>query len=73
VIEPGQLRRWKEDVDGIEGDFLVLRSQGKFFPMGMRRTDGKQDHWELLTVDGHMTGWSDELLNTLSEPINEAR
>jgi hypothetical protein len=73
VIEPGQLRRWKEDVDGIAGDFLVLRSQGKFFPMGMRRTDGKQGHWEILTVDGPMTGWSDELLNTLSEPINEAR
>jgi hypothetical protein len=73
VIEPGQLRRWKEDVDGVAGDFLVLRSQGKFLPPGSRRTDKKQDHWEILTVDGPMNGWSDELLNTLSEPINEAR
>jgi len=73
VIEPGQLRKWKEDVDGITGDFLVLRSQGKFLPPGSRRTDKKQDHWELLTVDGHMTGWTDDLLNTLSEPINEVR
>lgn len=73
MIEPGQLRKWKEDVDGITGDFLVLRSQGKFLPPGSRRTDKKQDHWELLTVDGHMTGWTDDLLNTLSEPINEVR
>jgi len=73
MIEPGQLRRWKEDVDGVAGDFLVLRSQGKFLPPGSRRTDKKQDHWEILTVDGPMNGWSDGLLDTLSEPINEAR
>jgi hypothetical protein len=70
VIEPGQLRRWKEDFGVIVGDFLVLRSQGKFSPLGSNHTDKKQDHWELLTADGHMTGWSDNLLNNLSEPID---
>ncbi len=70
MIEPGQLRKWKEDVEGVAGDFLVVRSQGKFVPSGATHKDKKQDHWELLTVDGPMTGWSDELLNTLSEPVN---
>ena len=73
MIEPGQLRRWKEDVEGVSGDFLVLRSQGKFLPPGSRRTDKKQDHWEILTTDGPGTGWYDDLLNNLSEPINETR
>ena len=73
MIEPGQLRRWKEDVEGVEGSFLVLRSQGKFYPPGHRPGDKVQEHWELLTIDGPMTGWSDELLYELSEPINESR
>ena len=73
MIEVGQLRRWKIDADGVEGSFLVLRSQGKFYPPGHRPGDKVQEHWELLTIDGPMTGWSDELLNTLSEPISEAR
>lgn len=72
-IEPGQLRRWNGDVDGLEGCFIVLRSDGMLYPMGARRGDPQQEHWELLTVAGPMTGWSERLLTELSEVVNEAR
>ena len=72
-IEPGQLRQWKDDVDGLEGTFIVLRSEGMLYPMGARRGDPQQEHWELLTVAGPMTGWSERLLTELSEVVNEAR
>ncbi len=72
MIEPGQLRRWLPDAS-LTGDFLIVRSQGKFLPPGSSRTDKKQDHWEILTTDGPGTGWNDDLLNNLSEPINETR
>lgn len=72
-IEPGQLRRWNDDVDGLEGPFIVLRSEGMLYPGGVRRGDPQQEHWELLTVAGPMTGWSERLLTELSEVVNEAR
>jgi hypothetical protein len=72
-IEPGQLRQWKDDVDGLEGPFIVLRSEGMLYPTGARRGDPQQEHWELLTVAGPMTGWSERLLTELSEVVNEAR
>jgi len=67
MIEPGQLRRWRDGA--LAGEFLVIRSQGKFLPLGATHKDKKQDHWEILTVDGPMVGWSDNLLDKLSEPI----
>jgi len=72
MIEPGQLRRWRPGAT-LTGEFLVTRSQGKFLPPGSSRTDEKEDHWEILTIDCHGTGWNDYLLNKLSEPINETR
>ena len=73
AIEPGQLRRWCDDVDGLEGTFLVLRSEGMLYPGGHRRgRGGKQVHWEILMHDG-IGSWSEDLLSRLSETINEAR
>ena len=67
-IEPGQLRRWCDDVDGLEGTFIVLRSESMHrlssSPRGV-----KQEHWEILTPDGIGHGWTEHLLIQLSEVI----
>jgi hypothetical protein len=72
-IEPGQLRRWFDDVDGLEGTFVVIRSEGMLYPGGLRRGAAKQEHWEILLDDGVGGGWSEGLLNQLSEAVDESR
>jgi hypothetical protein len=72
-IEPGQLRRWCDDVDGLTGTFIVLRSEGMLYPGGLRRGEPQQEHWEILMSDGLGGGWSERLLTELSEAIDESR
>ncbi len=71
--EPGQLRRWCDDVDGLEGCFIVIRSEGVLYPGGLRRGGANQEHWEILLADGIGGGWSEGLLNQLSEVVDESR
>jgi len=67
-IEPGQLRRWCDDVDGLEGTFIVLRSEGMHI-VPSSPTGTKQEHWEILAPDGVGRGWTEHLLTQLSEVI----
>ena len=73
-IEPGQLRRWCDDVDGLEGTFIVIRSEGMHsVPSSYSPVRGavraKQEHWEILMADGVGGGWTEGLLTQLSEVI----
>ncbi len=72
TIEAGQLRRWRVNIHGLEGGFLVIRSQGMCYRQGTRRGDKMEEHWEILMPDGIMGGWSKRLLEELSEAIDAA-
>lgn len=65
-IEPGQLRRWKE---GFDIDF-----DGTMFMVVGEREDSNVHLrlWRIL-IDGEICGgWTDNLLEDLSEVVNEA-
>lgn len=73
-IEPGQLRRWCDNADGLEGAFIVIRSDGMHSVPAWRRTArgavrAKQERWEILMADGIDGGWTEGLLTQLSEVI----
>lgn len=71
MIEVGQLRRWKEDeAPAPTGNFLVIRNQGRFIPMGGR--GAKEDHWEILYLDGIEAGWGSTLLEDVSEAVENS-
>ena len=70
VIEPGQLRRWKEDFNG--DIFLVVRHMGKFYPQGGRAGDPLEDHWQIMMEETIHSGWSSSLLEELSEAVHGA-
>lgn len=75
MIEPAQLRRWKEGFRDDYDDtvFLVLSEQGE-----IRATGGgglkpivPVRLWRIL-VDGEVcSGWTDDLLENLSEALDE--
>ena len=70
MIEVGQLRRWKEDgISNATGNFLVIRHQGRFIPIGFGRGD-EEDHWEILFEDNIEVGWGTTLLEEVSEAVS---
>jgi hypothetical protein len=72
MIELGQLRRWKEDLDVKGGDvvFIVVSHVGKFYPQGARRL-ALEDHWTIMAGGTIHSGWSSSLLEHHSEVVDE--
>lgn len=64
-IEPGQLRRWKE---GFDIDF-----DGTMFMVVGEREDSNVPlrPWSILIDGGICSGWTDYLLETYSEVVDE--
>ena len=73
MIEVGQLRRWKEDVEfgnSMRSDiFLVSTHIGKFYPQGARHLV-LEDHWDIMANGSIHSGWSSSLLEELSEAVH---
>lgn len=73
MIEVGQLRRWKEDVEfgnSMRSDiFLVSTQIGKFYPQGTRHLV-LEDHWDIMANGYIHSGWSSSLLEELSEAVH---
>ena len=76
MIEVGQLRRWNDPhmIDGATDVFLVIENLGLFF-----RADGAidgtfrevtEDHWRVLHDGKLHSGWSNSLLEELSEVVH---
>ena len=76
MIELGQLRCWKEDVEfgnSTRRDiFLVSNHIGKFYPQGARHLT-LEDHWDIMVGGAIHSGWSSSLLEELSEAVHGAQ
>ena len=73
MIELGQLRCWKEDVEfgnSTRRDiFLVSNHIGKFYPQGARHLT-LVDHWRIMADREIQSGWPTSLIEELSEVID---
>jgi hypothetical protein len=65
MVEVGQLRKWKI----TKQLFLVVESQGEFYPPGAKKGDRMEKFYNILREGELESGWSESLLEKESAAV----